>query len=514
MILKPFLMTLLFLFKGIEGAVYNGKEEGLPFLKRRPDTKVTPFSPENIIPASTISLTALQSRKQGRFSFLSRLRGGRATNKIAPDAMKVVVSAPPDVVIIEGIKKSSKTLAKVNPENYTPAPPIRNFSLESINTETDKTETLSLGSPTSEEERNKFFFHTLSEEEVDLLYEDCKKFIKKGKFFIFRFALIKIESYITNERLIELLELAVKHKILECIEFLFDHFDHLAFLPSNAIFIAIGTGMSRIIEPIIRNRTVEDQNLRGEQNYRPYEVAAELNKHKVMKIMLEKWDETKLAWIPRAISMALSYESVETLNVIIENLKQDNIKYLNSVIEKFTIIGFINKSLGRKNMACLTALIDFLPSTFLKDNHGDLNYFKSNDIHLNPVIKAISVDFVKGLDYMVNHFGVEILKQVDDLGFSVFLIAAHYLSSKCTKYIATVCPDQIKNTDINGDNALHIAIKTNSSKVNKFVKAVADIGIDWEHKNSSGKTASALLNDSQCFNQKDIEKIKEKLKAK
>jgi hypothetical protein len=75
-------------------------------------------------------------------------------------------------------------LAKVNPENYTPAPPIRNFSLESINTETDKTETLSLGSPTSEEERNKFFFHTLSEEEVDLLYEDCKKFIKKDKFSI------------------------------------------------------------------------------------------------------------------------------------------------------------------------------------------------------------------------------------------------------------------------------------------------------------------------------------------
>jgi predicted transcriptional regulator len=126
-------------------------------------------------------------------------------------------------------------------------------------------------------------------------------------------------------------------------------------------------------------------------------------------------------------------------------------------------------------------------TTFLKDNHGDLNYFKSKDIHLNPVIKAISVDFVKGLYYMVNHFGVEILTQVDDLGFSVFLIAVHYLSSKCTKYIATVCPDQIKNTDINGNIALHIAIKTNSSKVNKFVKAVADIGIDWEHKNSSGK---------------------------
>jgi hypothetical protein len=35
MILKPLLMTLLFLFKGIEGAgaVYNGKEEGHPFFK-------------------------------------------------------------------------------------------------------------------------------------------------------------------------------------------------------------------------------------------------------------------------------------------------------------------------------------------------------------------------------------------------------------------------------------------------------------------------------------------------
>ena len=490
--MNPEILIILLLFKAFECAEVETSKKSLPFLKWKENSgkmkKVVPISDSRIDSEPISQSQDIQTSASG-YSFPSWLRGGKnsVTVKVSPiDIDKVNVN--------EGIKRRT---SKINPEIVTPVKLLSSIKHEEEeflfdSFRSDLTEVTSLESPLSDSGRSTFFSNALSEKEVDQLFGDCKKFIEKGKFLFFRFALIKIKSYINNLRIVALLEESIKYQRLDCAELLFEHFDHLTVLPSKVIFMALKTEKSRIINFILKNRTIEDQNLKEDMFMAPYESAAMMNQHKAIKSMMNQWSDTKLIWLPKVFNIAISYESVKTLKTVIKNLKiSDRIESLDSVFNKFMLLGFIIKSVERKSMPLLTTLIDALSKDFLNDK--DI-HFKIDEIHSNPVIKAISADFDQGLKYMVDHFGVEIIKQKDNLGYTAFHVAFHYLSPRTAKYIASICPDQINSTDIMGNNALHIVLRDTTANPMKFFESISELGIDWEMKNFEGKTPSDLLN--------------------
>lgn len=502
--MNPQVLIVLLLFTGFESAEVKTDRNSLPFLKWMENSanlkKIMPVS-EAKLDNKSISRSRDIKTSDGGYSFPSWLRGGKTSSNF-----KV---SPIDIVEINKGTMHNTSKVKINPDFGTQR--CSSMAPDDENSfRSDSTDFMSLGSPLSDSERSTFFANTLSEMEVDQLYGDCKKFIAKKKFLFFRFALIKIKPFISNPRIVKLLEESVKHQQLNCIELLFDHFDHLSALPSKVIFMALETGKSRIIDFILKNRTIEDQNLKNGSYMGPYELATMMDQYKSVKTMMNLWSETKLIWLPKALNIAISFESVKTLKSILDDLKlSDGIERLDLVFNKFMLLGFIIKSLDRKNIPLLTSLIKALSRDFLNDN--DI-YFKIDEIHSNPVIKAISLDFEKGLKYMVHHFGVNIVKQQDNLGYTAFLVASHYLSPKTANYIASVCPDQIHSTDIMGNNALHIASRNTTSNPMEFIESISELGIDWEMKNFEGKTASDFLNDKLLYIRvKDFKSIKQTL---
>ena len=490
------LLALLFLDISECSRIQN--EHKLSFLRRKGEqTKVTPA------PLNTMTKTP-NSKPAKRGSMFPCLFGGKKkeTAKVAP------IFSPTSKIESFDKNKSSK----VAPHDFNPIKstavvfPDENIFLtkddgsdKSLNgtlaTSTDSN--LSDGS-------NELVIENLNQMKVDRLYADCQQLIENNNSRFFEKTLLRLRPFISDTEILEFLAKVAEKDQIEFVRVLFKTFPSFSAFPSDLFFKVVNKKDPKMLELFLKQgKSDTTRQLRDDYGMRPFEVVAEENFAQGLELMIDYWDDTKIFWLPRALDIAIMHESVDTIKAVIDKLTAEG-KPLNLTLKKSSLLKLIVRSLEKKNIDILKLLVTSTSTDFLNDIHKSV----VDHSRYNPIRAAIESDYIEGLELMVDHFGVDILKQIDNLGNSAFLLAANYLSSKVTLYIASKCPDQINSVNNEGNNALHLAFSHSFVPID-FLESLADFGIDWDQENSVGQAAIELMIDNENFSEDYITKIYE-----
>lgn len=503
--MNPKIVAVLFLFKTFscaEISSQNRQRPALPWLKHSNLRRAE--SVRKVAPEYQGFIHKNKSNERGSI-FPSWLFGG---NK---DAVKVAPENSQGVMIEPANTQKSSKVAPHDINQLKPTTAIVTENLRKSSRSSDETcETCKASSidSNSSADSNEIAIENLSAKEIKRLYSECSAYTRSKNFESFKRAMNRLKPFLNDTKILKLLKAAVQSDLTDFVRFLFENFHLLSTLPSDLIFEVLDKRQSDILELIIEHRINTDSNLTNGSGMHPYEVAAKMNYAEGLEFMINHWSDTKLAWLPKALNIALEYESVDALAVILNALKESSTgKTLDSILSKSTLLRKITKTLLTRNRKLLKPLIKSLSKTFLNDI--DDHKCKWDEKSFDPVRKAIEMDYTEGLQIMVKHFGVEILKKLDNLGYSSFLVAAHYLSPDTARYIASVCPELIHSIDTLGNNALHLAFNHECNPL-AFVHSIADLGIDWDRENDQGKSAVDLMLDNEFVTDAEIENIYEK----
>ena len=338
-------------------------------------------------------------------------------------------------------------------------------------------------------------------------FEGCMKCINNGYLNLFRYTLkTSIKTCLISEsNLIALLEHSFSLNKPIFAQILFEMFPKLSYVPTISIFHAINNKNLTSLKLILDNRQYSDINVKDSDGFKPFEKAAMIDFHEGIKLLVNNLINPNLNMLLRAISTAVSYESLQSVRELFSAF--DSYGRESIVLYRHYFMSFIKISIEKQNVELLRLVLDHTPKNLFEKQDDNNWYFSTfrrlQDHYFDPIKKTIKLNFISGFSMLVEHFGTDILKIRDKQNRSPFLISALHGNYQIALEIAKIDPKQIHSVDKNGDNALHLALN-NLENPFEFIKSILHLNINWEQKNKENEAPIEIL-DSIQMSPTDIE---------
>ena len=340
--------------------------------------------------------------------------------------------------------------------------------------------------------------HLLQEQAVPnipLLYSGCFICIYNDNYKLFK--LIVCEIYRNNfkmeQKLVNLLGQAVINGKLEYLKLLLKMFPTLSDFRSTCLFLAINYKNTTVMNYLLTFE--EDLNYRelSCSGYNLIEYAVKKNFSEGVEILCKTEGIPAKFFGIFTLKTAINCGANESLGILLKQITRNF--SLDLIFTSLEISLLIKKCLTKRNSVALKMILESVSSRSL-EYFQVLNEEKAAN-NYNFITYAIEIDFIEAFDILVDHFGVEALEQVDNLGNSPFLIAVTNGSIELIQRIEKLNHKSVHITDNNQNNALHLALQLKQSY--QVINTISGFNLNWEAENFESLTPIDLLKHLSNF---------------
>lgn len=309
-----------------------------------------------------------------------------------------------------------------------------------------------------------------------------------------------------NEDVIALIEASLVRSRFEAVRLLTNTFPSLAQVTSRYIFWAVRAENLTALNFIALNYGTDAVNDNG---MNVLELAAQRDYWQGIEVLLRLNQNPSAEVYFNAVIVAVASNSVRSLNLLINEI--DRIWSFRDAVERIAIKRLIIQALEIGNGRSLSTILSASPADILTVNIEPgtaASTAQLFELLLDPIRKAIELDFLEGLNILVQFGGIDLVSRRDCLGRTPFLCAAYEGKAKIAKYIAELDPTQVNAVDSDGNNALHLAFIFLKSPM-PFVKKIRHLYIDWEQLNKNNLSPIDICLDRTSISITDLELLNE-----
>lgn len=327
-----------------------------------------------------------------------------------------------------------------------------------------------------------------------IIIEGYGKCLKGGKYRFYE-ELIKVaknEKLLTDADLHRMMEEASQTFHSQFLRIIFDNFPHLTRQNSNCIFIAVRNRNIPVIEVILEYRGQADLLICNSDRMSAFDLAAKIDFWDGIHLMSRALKETNIDIFVKGMIYAICYGSTKSFIALMGEI--NNFGPFYTFVNKMQILKLINVTIELKKLEIAELLLKNSPSDILKcnENQGPFDILlKSLGVRpafFYPIFYSIKLGYLDGFFLLFDYYGLELLELRDSDYRTPILMAAHCGNSAFVKVIVSLDSNQTLQKDAQGNNVLHLALKTLDDPI-PFIKEVLDIDFDWDQQNNFGESA-------------------------
>ena len=321
------------------------------------------------------------------------------------------------------------------------------------------------------------------------LFEGILKSFQSRKYQIYeKLVLIaKDEQLLTDAHLHRIMEEAAQTYHSEFLRCIYENFPHLNYQHSNCIFIVIRIKNLQTLHVILEYRGKADLLICNGDGLTAFDLAARNDFWQGIQLMARTMGVPFCNIYTNAMRVAIVSDSTKSFTTLMEEITNHGPFY--TFISKRLILKFIYYAFNIKNLEIAGSILKNSPIDILWHNEV-LGAFDEvvMSLYLNPIFHTVQLGYLDGFLLLINFYGLKVLELRDNEHRTPILFAAHCGNSVFVKLIAALNTKQIDQKDANGNNVLHVALKSLPDPA-PFIKDALGLDFDWDQQNNLGESA-------------------------
>ena len=346
------------------------------------------------------------------------------------------------------------------------------------------------------------------------LFEGILKSFQSRNYRIYEKLVIiaKDERLLTDAHLHRMAEEAAQTYHSEFLKCIYENFPHLNYQNSNCIFIAIRIKNLQTLHVILEYRGNSDLLICNGDGLSAFDLAARNDFWQGIQLMAHTMGVPFCNIYTNAMRVAIVSDSTKSFTTLMEEITNHGPFY--TFISKRLILRFINYAFNIKNLDIARSILKNSPTDILwhKEVLGAFDEVVMS-LYLNPIFHTVQMGYLDGFLLLINFFGLKVLELRDSEHRTPILFAAHCGNSVFVKLIAALNTKQILQKDANGNNLLHIALKSLPDPA-PFIKEILCLDFDWDQQNNLGESAIDIFTDLPSISTEDLQLIGNKYMLK